>query len=136
MAWIIGLALGLIIGALAYVRLAPSDPVRWHRLPQEVARGAVVEIPAKGDALSRLDRIALDWPRTRRLAGSPAEGMITYVTRSGLIGYPDYTTVQLTGDQLRLWGRQRFGTEDFGVNAKRLNAWQASLEAGAEEPRA
>jgi hypothetical protein len=45
-------------------------------------------------ALARLDEIALATPRTTRLAGSPDEGRITWITRSALWGFPDYTTAQ------------------------------------------
>ena len=39
-----------------------------------------------------------------------------------MFGFPDYTTVQHTGDQLKLFARLRFGKSDLGVNRKRLEA--------------
>ncbi|WP_343115765.1 DUF1499 domain-containing protein [Ostreiculturibacter nitratireducens] len=137
---------------MAYVRLAPSDPARWHRPihpagsvftpgfgePTRVfkkeggAWGYMVRLSEPPETvLERLDLIALGTPRTRRIAGSPEEGMVTWVTRSALWGFPDYTTAQALsardGTQLFLEARQRFGSEDFGVNEARLRAWLAAL---------
>ena len=84
--------------------------------------------PDTADALlSRLDQAALASPRTTRLAGTPQSGRITWVTRTALIGYPDYTTAEATqtptGTRLDIYARQRFGGSDFGVNTARLQAW-------------
>ncbi|AWB50309.1 DUF1499 domain-containing protein [Gemmobacter aquarius] len=128
----------------AYVRLAPSDPGRWNTdlLTDRAADCAVAA--AEGSArfaclydmppetlLQRLDAIALAPPRTMRLAGDPASGRITWVTRSALWGFPDYTTAQATstpqGTRLDLYARLRFGRSDMGVNAARLTDWTAQL---------
>lgn len=132
--------LGIIICAFilvvatfaAYVRLAPVDPAKWHDLPTGLAPGdgpgrAVRVVPDDGDTLERLDAIIRDTPRTTVLAGSVDEGMITYITRSALWGFPDYTTVARQGGQIVLYGRLRFGKSDMGVNAKRLDGWLARL---------
>ena len=112
----------------AYVRLAPSDTGRWHSMPDTVAdkdfeAGAMRVVTAGPEALAQLDRIARTWPRTTVLAGSVETGMITYVTRSALWGFPDYTTVRRRGRQLELLARLRFGRSDMGVNRRRLEAW-------------
>ncbi len=132
-------------GLLAYIRLVPSDPAVWH------ISVVTAEAPGQGDCaagiknvrggaraaclfaegpdalLARLDRIALASPRTTRLAGTPQSGRITWITRSTLIGYPDYTTVEATptpaGTRLDIHARQRFGRTDFNVNAARLRNW-------------
>ncbi|MCB6177296.1 DUF1499 domain-containing protein [Rhodobacter sp. Har01] len=136
----------LILASLAfaaYVRLAPSDPARWHVplaagadtdpwdqvVPMEGA-AALRLSPAKGapaDLLTRLDTIALATPRTTRLAGSPEEGRITWVTRSRLWGFPDYTTAEARPDGLYIHARLRFGKSDMGVNAARLTDWLSRL---------
>lgn len=121
--WIV---LALAVAGIAYVRLAPSDPARWHRPVEQRAdatrgNGAVrVEI---GDSatLDRLDAAMRDLPRTEVLAGSVAEERITYVTRSRVFGFPDYTTIELADGELRAFGRARFGLSDLGVNAARLD---------------
>ena len=125
--------LAVIVGVLGYIRLGPSDAARWHVAPNFTADkdfpgGAVrlVEIGANG--LERLDVIARATTRTSVLAGSVEEGMVTYVTRSAVIGFPDYTTVQQDGEQLKLYARLRFGRSDFGVNHARIKGWLDTLQ--------
>ncbi|MEM9249184.1 MAG: DUF1499 domain-containing protein [Pseudomonadota bacterium] len=143
------LPLAAIVAALvfaAYVRLAPSDPMTWHTDPAQArpALGHFVVLPEGGDApsprfaaspadvLEALDAVALATPRTTRLAGSPQEGRITYVTRSRLWGFPDYTTVAAQpvdgGTALVLHARLRFGQSDLGVNAARVEVWLNALQ--------
>jgi hypothetical protein len=126
---------------LGYIRLAPSDPQRWHIAlaprPAILAApslqvvtltgGAYVDVPASTDTLAKLDQIAMATPRTKRLAGSVAEGRITWITRSALFGFPDYTTAQVADGQITLYARLRFGNGDQGVNAARLGLWAAEL---------
>lgn len=133
-----GLLAALVIFA-AFVRLAPSDPALWHVAPlAQGAEGSVVaekgaaSLRLAGDGaalLARLDDIALATPRTTRLAGSVAEGRITWITRSAVWGFPDYTTAEAGPEGLVVQARQRFGRDDMGVNAARLQDWQASLTA-------
>jgi uncharacterized protein (DUF1499 family) len=150
--WMIpaGLAL-LILGFAAYVRLAPTDPAAWHMAltPSTTVSTdcATSIVPGKGSAtaacrlpgppaavLEKLDAIAMATPRTLRLAGSPQDGRITWITRSKLWGFPDYTTAQaqeIDGQtQIDILGRLRFGSEDMGVNAARLTAWLTTLAKG------
>ena len=129
---VIAFGLMAVLAFAAYVRLAPSDPARWHVLPEGVEEGngagyALRRIDATPETLATLDEIARATPRTRVLAGSVDEGMITYVTRSALMGFPDYTTVALSGDTLVVYARLRFGQSDLGVNAARLDEWLAAL---------
>lgn len=125
--------LGLVVFAFAaYVRLAPSDPGTWHVLPDGLRPGdgpgsAVRVVPDAESALARLDEIIRATPRTSVLAGSVEEGMITYVTRSAVFGFPDYTTVARQDEDIVLYGRLRFGQSDMGVNAKRLDRWVSQL---------
>ncbi len=145
----------IIAGGMAYIRLAPSDPLRWHVAPElsggsgwtffppgadAVIAGmgratAAVTVPGKSPAevLSDLDEIALNTARTVQLAGSPEEGMITWITRSRIFGFPDYTTATARDDgsatALILHARLRFGRGDHGVNAARLRDWLGQLTA-------
>ncbi len=142
------LAFGLVavLGVLAYVRLAPSDPKLWHvdlSAPGfNPAGGQVFCIkpanrygPVPDGALQALDAIVMRTARTKRLAGSVKEGRITWMTRSSLMGYPDYTTAQvLPGPVLCVFGRQRFGQSDWGVNAARIGAWMQELLGLTEKP--
>lgn len=136
----------LVAGGMAWVRLAPDDPARWHGAAFPIVSAAsdpvallpggalaVVRLPGASavDALARLDAVALATPRTRRLAGSAAEGRITWVTRSAFFGFPDYTTAVAKADgndtTLTIYARLRYGRRDFGVNAARLRDWLARM---------
>ena len=133
--WVIGGLLVALAAFAAYVRLAPSDIAKWHVVPQ--AEGPPGEVVASmggaslrlagdgGVLLARLDEIALATPRTMRLAGSVEEGRITWITRSALWGFPDYTTAEAGPEGLVIEARLRFGQSDLGVNAARLRDWQA-----------
>jgi uncharacterized protein (DUF1499 family) len=126
----------LVVGGMAWIRLAPSDPAEWNIDPkvtadQDLAAGVRRRIPAQADTFARLHAIILETPRTEVLAGSQAEGQITYVTRSRWMGFPDYTTLRANGADLELWARARFGQSDLGVNKARVEDWLAQLRAGA-----
>lgn len=143
MVWVLGALVALVVGFGLYVRLAPSDPARWHVSPVLAEGGAWDQVvpmtgaaalrlsAAKGapaDLLARLDSVAMQTPRTTRLAGSVEEGRITWITRTALWGFPDYTTAEVREDGLYIHARLRFGGEDMGVNATRLTDWLARLE--------
>lgn len=122
-----------IVASLVVFRVIPSDPDRWHRMPDTVTEhtGAAEAMRRAGGDLAALDAIIRDTPRTGVLAGSVDEGMITYVTRSRVFGFPDYTTVRQDGDMLEIYGRARFGQSDFGVNAARIDGWLQQLQGGS-----
>jgi len=146
------LTLVVILAALAlmaYIRLAPSDPKDWHiaiatrdPIPQgpctdhialvaKGARAACILPLTPAAVLDKLEAIALTSPRTLHLAGSAAEGRITWTARSFLMGYPDYVTAEVSqtaqGTRLDIFSRQRFGEADLGVNAARLKDWLSQL---------
>ena len=129
----------IIVVGFGYIRLAPSDPSRWHVAPdasadRDMRHGVKRVVPGGPDSLARLDAIIRATPRTTVLAGSVDAGRITYVTRTKVVGFPDYTTVEAKDGQLELYGRLRFGRSDFGVNRNRVDGWLAALrqvEAGS-----
>ena len=128
--WIL---LAIIVVGFGYIRLAPSDPARWHTAPQvsadaDLTHGVKRLVTTGPEGLGQLDAIIRSSPRTSVLAGSVEEGMVTYITRTKVIGFPDYTTVQADGDQLKIYGRLRFGRSDLGVNRDRVDGWLAALE--------
>ncbi|HHB81701.1 MAG TPA: DUF1499 domain-containing protein, partial [Aliiroseovarius sp.] len=54
---------------------------------------------------------------------------MTFVTRSRLWGFPDYTTIAYADGRITIFARLRFGRSDLGVNAARVGAWRELLEA-------
>ncbi|GHF71568.1 DUF1499 domain-containing protein [Seohaeicola zhoushanensis] len=121
----------LVVAAAAYIRLAPSDPARWHvpltfDADQDSKYGVQRVVQTGPDGLARLDALIGKPP----LAGSVAEGHATYVVRTPFWGFPDYVTAQQDGDRLRIFSRLRFGRSDLGVNGRRVEQWLAVLKAG------
>ena len=125
--------IALLFVGLGYIRLAPSDPARWHKAPQvtedaDLTHGVKRLVTTGPEGLGQLDAIIRESPRTRVLAGSVEDGMITYVTRTAVIGFPDYTTIQAVGEQIKIYGRLRFGRSDLGVNRNRVDSWLETLK--------
>ncbi len=133
----------LALCGLAWVRLAPSDPARWHVNPMtardpgspnfaRIAPGTLVTPEDPATLAARIDAALLAMPRVTRLAGEPKGGFVTYVARSRLLGFPDYITVRTLaadrGATFAALSRARFGRSDFGVNDARLAALRAALE--------
>lgn len=125
----------IVLGGMAWIRLAPSDPAVWNVDPkvtadQDLASGVRRRIPAEEGGFVRLHAIILETPRTEILGGNLDGGQVTYVTRSKWMGFPDYTTVRENGPVLELWARSRFGQSDLGVNRARVEEWLRRLGAG------
>ena len=124
-----------ILGFLAYVRLAPSDVARWDQpieatRSEDMAGGAVRVLDADEAAFDRVVAAARALPRTEVLAGSADVGRVTFITRSKLFGFPDYTTIEHSGGLLKMYARLRFGRSDMGVNAERLQGLLSTIEGG------
>ena len=139
----------LVAGFIGFIRLAPSIPDRWNLaiardILAETGFCAAAMISERNGAyaaclspmppaalLTQIDTIAMTSPRTTRLAGSPGDGRITWITRTALMGFPDYTTAEAietpSGTRLDIYARQRFGSGDHGVNAARLKDWLSRL---------
>jgi len=145
---ILGL-IGAFVALAIYVRLAPTNAVLWHNPDVPVlqpgtypAQGSYIEqrqLQGNGrDVLARLDAIIQATPRTKVVAGSVDDGKVTYVTRSQIIGFPDFTTVTLAQSarddlsSLQIYGRLRYGRSDFGVNKARIEGWVAQLDGDAQ----
>lgn len=126
------LIVAAILGSIAYVRFAPSDPAVWNTDPQvlssqDLRDGVRRRFEGNDATMAVLERIILSTPRTEKLAGSIEEGRVTYVTRSKWMGFPDYTTVQRHEDVIELYARLRFGRSDLGVNKARVDGWLTDL---------
>lgn len=125
----------VLVGLLAFVRLAPTDLTRWHQPiaetnSQNMVGGAIRVIEADEAAFARVIDAARALPRTQVVAGSVDEGRVTYVTRSKWIGFPDYTTIEYSDGVLKLHARLRFGRSDFGVNRERLERLLTAAKEG------
>ncbi|MFZ3583361.1 DUF1499 domain-containing protein [Loktanella sp. DJP18] len=129
------------VAGVAYVRFSPTDFATFHMAPVATEAGDTpginsfkaarqITTPA-AEILQAVDLIALDTERTLRVAGSVGEGVVTYQTRSALMGYPDYTTVTVMdgveGPLLVINAQSRFGAGDMGVNRARVEDWLARL---------
>lgn len=127
----------VLAALMAYVRLAPTDVALLHKQPETTVTGDTLTTESFLSArhiavpptqiLEKIEAVALAAPRTRLLAGSVAEGMMTFQTRSQFWGFPDHTTVAVVGDLLVIYGRAKFGGGDLGVNKTRIDRWLAAL---------
>lgn len=131
-----GLVLLLALGLVLYIRLAPSDPARWHADPAEIpdpqtpnfARlTAIIPLP-RSEVAAQIAALARNEGAVR-LAGD--EHLTTWIARTPLMRYPDYVTIRLDeteqGTALTALSRSRFGQGDWGVNAARLQRWVRSI---------
>lgn len=161
-------AIPLAVGALAVasvsagIRLAPDDPTKWHQdpltvqapetpnwyrlLPADVSGETVPERDAAAPVFdvptssleSAFDEVAMGDGRVKVVEGSAAQGFVTYVQRSALMGYPDYVSVRFievddATSTVALLSRSRYGSGDLGVNEKRVKRWIDATQARLEE---
>ncbi len=114
----------------------PKTP-NWHRVvpadatvdrhPDRDAhpptfKASAAELGAAFDAVAKADE------RVTVVAGSAAEGHVTYVQRSKLMQFPDYVSARFVdlpdgGSTLAVFSRARYGQKDFDVNKKRVERW-------------
>jgi phosphatidylglycerophosphate synthase/uncharacterized protein (DUF1499 family) len=154
--WILGLLVAATLAFVLYVRFAPHPAADWHADPltladpetpnwyrmvpagTAIAPGAerVTAAPAYAvppEALAQaFHKHALAQPDTVLLAGSPAEGWMSYVQRTPMMRYPDTVSVRIVdlGDgrsSFALISRSRFGQSDLGVNERRVRDWVRTL---------
>ncbi len=142
----------VIVAAAAgvvYVRTVGHDPATWHVDPTRGERtgrpndvlvapeGGDIAAPVVDESPETLMRafhaVATAQPRVSVVAGDPAEGFVTYVQRSALVGWPDYISARAVetpeGAALVIWSRSRFGHSDMGVNRARIEDWLVLLQA-------
>lgn len=138
------LALGAVAVA-AMPRLLPMAPSDWHVDPlaaERTGRPNAWLLALGGDAppvastdppaavLARLDAAAMAEPGVERLAGSPGEGLVTWVQRSRAMGFPDAVSIRAApagdGSIVTVFSRSRYGYSDMGVNRARVERWLAA----------
>lgn len=148
--WILSLIILVVVFAALWVRFSPNPPRRWAVNPLTngqpgMTNGYLIR-PADGDDVApiykvsaedlakKINAIALKWPRTHLIAGSVESGEMTYITRSLIWGFPDFTSVKVipigADSTFAAFARSRFGKSDFGVNGARLHAWLKALGNG------
>lgn len=128
----------VVVGGIAWIRLAPSDAGSWNVDPQvsadqDLANGVRRRIPGDDATFRALHGIIIQTPRTELLAGGPDQPRATYITRSKWMGFPDYTTIQREDDHVELYARSRFGRTDMDVNRIRVEGWLDQLREPAEQ---
>lgn len=149
--WLVTLILVVVIFAALWVRLSPNPPQQWSVDPlttgEPGSQNGYLIRPDGGDAAApvyavsaaelakRINAIALNWPRTHLIAGSPGKGGMTYITRSLIWGFPDFTSINVIAlgedrSTFAAFARSRFGKSDLGVNKARLEAWLKDLAKG------
>ncbi|MBL4627430.1 MAG: DUF1499 domain-containing protein [Roseicyclus sp.] len=128
----------IAIAATVFVRVAPVDAADWHVDPEDVtapgsrnfallagAEALRIDAPALSVA-GRVQAIA-EAEGAQVLAGSVAEGHVTYIVRTRLMGFPDFISIRLVPEdemtRLHIFSRSRYGESDFGVNTARVQRW-------------
>lgn len=123
-------------GFALWVRVAPSDPARWHVDPAIAPRPGTPNF-AEAD---RVVALPLDAVAEFIAARAHADGALvltgdaahqTWIARSRLMRFPDYVSIRLTpetlgeetGTRVQAFSRARFGYSDAGVNRARLQRW-------------
>jgi hypothetical protein len=137
--WTLAIVALSAVALALWIRLAPTDPARWHVDPARTPDPAtpnfarldiVIAAPPDRVAARLAARATADG--AVRIAGD--DGHATWLSRSRLMGYPDFTSVRLEpaedGTRVIALARARFGRSDMGVNAARLARWQAAMRNG------
>lgn len=150
LALITATATGVSIG----VRRAAVEPEKWHVDPTTAAptgnpnwyRLTPDSAPSDRDAqrdgsapvfavdaaklAAAFDAVATGDDRVEVIAGSAADGFVTYMQRSFFFGFPDFVTVKFIdvdgGSSLSIFSRAQFGKSDLNVNQKRVERWVAA----------
>jgi uncharacterized protein (DUF1499 family) len=132
------LVLLVVAVGVLWIRYSPISRDEFHVDPADVdppgSRGhrligrEAPRYPADPDTvLATFRSIALDEPRTKELEGDLDEGMMTFVTRTKTLGFPDLITVKAVSEgavtKLSVVSRARFPGSDWGTNARRLDRW-------------
>lgn len=153
--FLIFLTFGVAGGLFYYVSNVEHDVEVWHvdplTVPQTVQPRSFrmappalteefVDVPspvysANPTLMAKaFDDYVLSQSKTKRIAGSPEEGWMTYVQRSQRLNLPDYISVKfidLNGGNstIAIYSQSRFGYDDLGVNEKRVLSWVNTLQS-------
>lgn len=164
---LLGAVMVAFVGSVVGIRMLDHDAERWHVDPVTAPKPSTPNSYRAGDGPAALfDRdvpvypvdaatLSAAWDRMiqeqlrievladDRLSGEESnrvmEGIVTYVQRSAVFGFPDYISVRFVSagksddgqlsSTLVVFSRSRLGQSDLGVNGKRVNAWLDALDA-------
>lgn len=132
----------LVAAAAVYVRVAAIDPTGLHVNPNDVVppsspnyalltgtTGSYIDVPPS-EVATRLAALA-EANNAQLLEGSPDDGLVTYIVRSRIMGFPDVVSIALTpegaGTQVDLFSRSIYGYSDLGVNTARAQDWLQTM---------
>lgn len=139
--YIIAIVVFSIVFGSMYVRLAPVDLSNIHVPAQERAPGnytdkggftaARVITKSPEDMMAAINRVILKTPRTERVAGDIGTEVMTYRSRSAIIGFPDFATVSFVRNSdhslMIIKSGLVYGIMDGGVNERRVKQWIEQL---------
>ncbi|MEJ6398136.1 DUF1499 domain-containing protein [Yoonia sp. 208BN28-4] len=130
----------IAVALMLYIRFVPANAEKWTSpdvalMPSGDTDGErsfiAVRRVESDDMLDRLTSVALATPRTQLLSDGSGQ-WTTFVTRTRIMGYPDYTSARVydLGGQphLQIYARARFGKLDMGVNKARVQDWLTRLD--------
>lgn len=125
----LAVAAAALCGAALWLRLTPVSVDAYHRMGTEQhAEGdwrdgegfeAVRQVPAPRATLQELVKIAGASAGTTLLEGTAEEGLVTFVTRSPLLGLPEITNLWIEGNRIHLRGHAAVLDFGLGVEASR-----------------
>ncbi|MGX1098707.1 DUF1499 domain-containing protein [Amorphus sp. MBR-141] len=131
------------LGPVDFATLQPGPyPNHFLVCPPAVCKAGVshADAPVFAVPASRLmaavDAVAAAEPRTRRVDDGTHPLGARYVVRSRVMHFPDTVSVDvvpLDDDRstLAVYARSQLGSDDFGVNRRRIERWLAEIGARA-----
>ena len=130
----------------AYIRLSKVEQSIWHLDPDSISNvninnSFLLNYANKGTKTFNLDVNALFNilnniiinDNCEKVFGDINLGLITYVCRSKMFGFPDYVSINFKNlgvnkSSLSIFSRSRFGWYDFGKNKQRVQKWLTELK--------
>ena len=144
-----GLGLRLYLERAAESRLRPGEDVAVVELPGPLPQNAFLACPPGHCALATAApspifatdaerlyqavlRLVASEPRSVIVLAEPRRRRIVAIQRSAVFGFPDIVIAQCIAlgpgrASLALYSRARYGSADFGVNRRRVEAWLVRL---------
>jgi uncharacterized protein (DUF1499 family) len=99
---------------------------------------APVFVRPPGEVFRAVEAALAGEPRLERVAAEEGQGMLRYVQRSRILGFPDTIDVKVVpvpegGAAVLLYSRSKLGRSDMGVNRARIERWIGLIEASAQK---